>query len=76
MATLSFRIAGGGGFTAPVHTVREVLPHKRPNKARIRVAWGDQHSRSAVDGINEFVAVGDWKKIKARWTALLNAGGR
>ena len=80
MATFAFRIAGGGGFTAPVGTVLEIGPHKRPGKAVVRLKWGRNHARTPEDGVNEFIAVGDWKKLNRRWRALLaarpNRGGK
>ena len=76
MACLGLRIAGGGGFTAPVGTVRAIRPAKKRGHAVVELAWGAKHGRQGVDRINRLHVVGDAGKLKRRWRALLEAQGR
>ena len=80
MATFSFKLAGGGGFTTELGAIRDVTPGKKREHAIVHVLWGKWHKKNDA-GRSDVVpmkAVGDWKKIKARWKALLSAqqGGR
>ena len=74
MACLALRIAGGGGFTAPVGTVRDIRAGKKRGHAVVDLAWGGKHARRPSGGINRMVVVGDWRKLRARWRALKEAG--
>ena len=75
MALFTFKLAGGGGFNTPVAAVHDVKRHKQPGKAVVLVWWGRRHKRTGTRaGLKEMVAVGDWKKLRARWKALRGAG--
>lgn len=65
-ATLSFRIAGGGGFVAMVGAVRYVKPHKKQGLSVIGLLWSRKHDRkpNKPNTIQEIVAVGDWEGIE------------
>lgn len=75
MGTFKFKLAGGGGFTTPVAAVYAIKPHKKPGKAVVCVLWGRRHKLTSggTSEVQDMVAVGDWKKLKARWMALKGA---
>ena len=49
----------GSGFHCALATIHSIGPHKQREKAVVRLKDG-----------NVLVAVGSWKKIRARWKAL------
>ena len=74
-AMLGLRIAGGGGFTAPVGTVRAIRAGKKPGQALVELAWGARHGRRPdAAGRNVLRVVGDARRLRRRWRALLAAG--
>lgn len=75
MACLGLRIAGGGGFTAPVGSVRSIKPAKKRGLAVVELLWGRKHGRnSGSSRTNTMTVVGDAAKLKRRWLALKEAG--
>ena len=74
MCAFNFKIAGGGGFSAVLETVQDIRPHKKSGKAVVMLRWGGKHSHVAKNGLNEIVAVGDWRKLRKRWLHLCAAG--
>ena len=75
MATFKFRRVSGGGFCAPVNTIRDVRPSKKPGKAVVCVLWGKNHKATGGhrSQVMKMEAVGDWKKLRARWLAMRGA---
>ena len=75
MGILGLRIAGGGGFTAPVGSIRSIRPGKKQGHAVVDILWGRKHGRKAdVGKVNRITVIGDWKKLTKRWKALREAG--
>ena len=84
MAMLNMKLAQvkgstGSGYHCPAGQVLAVLPHKQPGKVIVRVRRGAKHgvgtwARGSKVRSHELVALGDWKKLKQRWLALLGAG--
>ena len=76
MATFSFKLAGGGGFTAPLGSVRDITPAKKRGHCLVHVLWGRKHKHTP-GGRSEVVpmkAVGDAVEMERRWRRLTNAG--
>ena len=75
MATFSFKLVGGGGFAAQLGSVRGITPAKKRGHCIVHVLWGKRHKKTPGD-CSELVpmkAVGDAKKLRARWRRLLSA---
>ena len=73
--TFSLRIAGGGGFCTPVGTVRSIEPAKKREHSIVTIAWSRKHGThyTGSERVNRIVAVGDYRKLRKRWKALLAA---
>ena len=86
MAMFSFKCSStgkgnGNGFSVPVGAVRDVTAGSKREYAIVHVVWGGTHAKQTKVGkkargdqrIVEMVAIGDWKKLRKRWKALLAA---
>ena len=76
MATLGLRLAQvgktkGGGLCVGLRAIHSIGPAKKREHAVVRADWSHKGQRTLTD----FVVVGDWKKLRARWKALLGAQG-
>ena len=74
-AIFKFKQARGSGFHTSLGAIRDVRPSKKPGKAVVHVLWGNKH-KATSGGRSEVIkmeAVGDWKKLRAKWLAMRGA---
>lgn len=74
-AIFKFKQARGSGFHTSLGAIRDVRPSKKPGKAVVCVLWGKNHKATGGhrSQVMKMEAVGDWKKLRARWLAMRGA---
>ena len=80
MAALSLKLAQGkghtgSGFNCDLRGIVDVREGRKGKGALVLMRQGKHHKRAngKLNEVVELRVVGDWKRLRARWKALLSA---